>query len=57
VVWPRLPVKGQDEVLSDGLVSSGWADSRIPGWRLGDLRVGLGQGFHPLAGEGLLEAM
>ncbi len=50
-------VKGQDEVLSCGLESSWWADSRIPCWWPGDLRVGLGQGFHPLAGEGLLETV
>jgi hypothetical protein len=48
-------VKGQDEVLSDGLWFSLWADSRIPCWWPGDLRAGLGQGFHPLAGEGLLQ--
>jgi hypothetical protein len=38
----RVPtgVKGQDEVLSCGLESSWWADSRIPCWWPGDLRVG-----------------
>jgi len=49
-------VNGQDEVLSGGLVSAGWADSRIPCWWPGDLRGGSGQGLHPLAGEGLLES-
>jgi hypothetical protein len=33
-------VKGQDEVLSDGLWFSSWADSRIPCWWPGDLRGG-----------------
>jgi hypothetical protein len=36
----RTYVKGQDEVLSDGLLSSVWADSRIPCWWPGDLRWG-----------------
>ncbi|MEU0156979.1 hypothetical protein, partial [Micromonospora fulviviridis] len=31
-------VKGQDEVLSDGLELSSWADSRNPCWWSGDLR-------------------
>ena len=36
---PVLLVKGQDEVLSDGLWFSSWADSRFPCWWSSDLRV------------------
>ena len=50
-------VKGQDEVLSGGLETSTWADSRNPCWWPGDLLVGSGQGFDSLAGEGLLKAV
>src|SRR5205814_8012426 len=50
-------VKGQDEVLSGGLVTSTWADSRNPCWWPGDLRKRSGQGCHPLPGQRLLEAV
>ena len=52
-----MRVKGQDEVLSGGLETSTWADSRNPCWWPGDLVVGSGQGFDSLAGEGLLKAV
>src|SRR2546429_3679185 len=43
-----LSVNGQDEVLSGGLVTSAWADSRNPCWWPGDLRGGQVKAFTPL---------
>jgi len=55
VVGP--PVKGQDEVLSGGLVTSREADSRNPCWWAGDLQDGQVKAFTPLPARGLLEAV